>query len=97
MAIARIIGGSIYAMPLLGKTVPNSRVRKDSSIGIKGVRASHHKAGGYTACITVNRKQVYLGTFATIAEAHAAYCDAAIRHHGEFFNQAAKCRRFGPG
>lgn len=38
----------------------------------------------YGARINANGKFVYLGTYATVAEAHAAYCRAAVFFFGEF-------------
>jgi hypothetical protein len=39
--------------------------------------------GNYYAKITANKRQIYLGTFRTEEEAHAAYCDAHRQHFGE--------------
>ncbi len=51
--------------------------------GFKGV--SWHKAAGrWLAQITVKRKNKYLGLYNTPEEAHAAYCDASKKYHGEF-------------
>lgn len=52
-----------------------------SKIGVKGV--GFHN-GAYRARINVNNKQIYLGHFKTIEEAHEAYCKAARELHGEF-------------
>jgi hypothetical protein len=61
----------------------NSRVRSDSISGLKGV--SFHKIKNrYQARIKVDRKTIRLGYFNTAEEAHAAYCDAAEHHFGEF-------------
>ena len=38
----------------------------------------------WNAKIAVNKKRISLGYFATPEEAHAAYCAAAKKHHGEF-------------
>lgn len=63
----------------------NSRVRADSSTGLKGVflrpKCLRKK---YQAKITVNGRQRSLGYFADPQEAHAAYCAAASAHYGEF-------------
>lgn len=49
----------------------------------KGVFASGRK---FRAVVHRGGSKVRLGTFDTPAEAHAAYCAYASRHHGEFFN-----------
>lgn len=66
----------------------NSRncVRKNT-VGFKGVARSGKK---FTAQICVAMKKLHLGSFNTAEEAHAAYCAAAIKHHGEFANFGAK-------
>jgi hypothetical protein len=38
----------------------------------------------YQANIQVEGEKIYLGTFATIEEASAAYAEAARQHFGEF-------------
>ena len=52
--------------------------------GYKGVKRLEN--GRFSSCITLYRKRVYLGTFDTIKEAHAAYCGAAKAVFGEFAN-----------
>lgn len=61
----------------------NSKVRKDSKSGFKGVfwRAKKQK---WMACIGYNYSQVHLGYFETAEEAHAAYCAASKKYHGRF-------------
>lgn len=59
----------------------NARMRKDNTSGFKGI----WKVGNrWRACIKVNGKKIYLGFFDTPEEAYKAYCDAAIKYHGEF-------------
>lgn len=52
----------------------------------KGVtkQSGFKKYGGYLCRITFNYKTICLGTFHTIAEASAAYRQAATRYNGEF-------------
>ena len=58
----------------------NRRVRRDSRVGVKGVR---HQSGRWQARIG-NGGCVILGTFDTPEEAHAAYLKAAQERFGEF-------------
>jgi hypothetical protein len=54
--------------------------------GFKGVTLDG-KAGPrkpWLAQIKFGRRSVYLGNYATPEGAHAAYCEAAREHHGEF-------------
>jgi hypothetical protein len=49
--------------------------------GLKGVSLCN---GRWRARITIHRKHIFLGYFKTAIEAHAAYCEAAVRLHGKF-------------
>ena len=61
----------------------NQKKRKDNTSGKKG--AYFHKiVGRYAAQIAVNGVQRHVGYFDTIDEAHAAYCEASKKYHGEF-------------
>lgn len=61
----------------------NSRPKKPGQVGLRGV--SPIKGGStFQARISMNRKEHYLGSFRSPEEAHAAYCEAAKRLHGEF-------------
>lgn len=59
-----------------------NRPYRGNKCGFKGVGKTPH--GRYAAAITVHRKRHYLGMYDTPEEAHAAYCDAAQKHFGEF-------------
>lgn len=56
------------------------KARRNTS-GYKGVTAFRDK---WIAQIGVHKRNVYLGIFSHPEEAHAAYCAAAIKYHGEF-------------
>ncbi len=56
---------------------------KETSSNFKGV--SWCKGSGkWRALITLNKKIVHLGRFATEEQAHQAYCEAATKHFGEY-------------
>lgn len=61
----------------------NSAKPKNNKTGYKGV-AQYGKHGRFLAQIKADRQGYYLGSFDTAEEAHAAYCEAAERLHGEF-------------
>lgn len=67
------------------QNVMNSSIRKDNSTGFKGVgRKSRLKTKPFYAKIKVDKRDVWLGYFATAEEAHKAYCEAAEKYFGEF-------------
>lgn len=57
--------------------------RRHNTSGYKGV-VWHARAGKWAAYVRHNDRPNYLGLFVTPEEAHAAYCEAAKRLHGEF-------------
>lgn len=61
----------------------NSIGHADNLTGYKGVTRAGKKYQAVLCFRGVNR---YLGRFPTAAEAHAAYLQAAMEVHGEFFN-----------
>lgn len=61
----------------------NTRAHRDSYSGLKGAYWEKRSAR-WLAQIKHEGKQHYLGKFDTAEEAHAAYCEAARRLHGEF-------------
>jgi hypothetical protein len=63
------------------QNVWNSRIQKNSTSGFIGVAVN---GNNFRACIEVNGKKMYLGTFPTAIEAARAYNAAARLYHGEF-------------
>lgn len=61
----------------------NTVTRSSSKSGLKGVRRNG-STGRWMARITVNGDRKYLGNFESAEAAHAAYCAAAQKYHGEF-------------
>lgn len=61
----------------------NHKKRSDNTTGYKGV-AFFKRDGNYLAYIYYNGKQRHLGYYDTPEEAHAAYCEASKKYHGEF-------------
>ena len=63
----------------------NRRLQKNNTSGYKGVWKEKGR-NSWRAKIDVNSKTIRLGKFSTPEEAYAAYCEAAIKYHGEFAN-----------
>lgn len=63
----------------------NKVMMSNNTSGYKGVFWNTARKK-WNAKINVNKKQVHLGYFNTPEEAHAAYCEAAKKYHGEFAN-----------
>jgi HNH endonuclease/AP2 domain len=61
----------------------NRGENKNNTSGIKGV-SWYKKYEKWVAQIGKNKKRINLGYFDTKEEAHAAYCEAAIKYFGEF-------------
>lgn len=71
------------------QNMQNQRMQVNNTSGYKGV--SWHKVRGmWRATIRVNNKNKHLGYFKTRELAYAAYCEAAIKYHGEFANLGIK-------
>ncbi|MGH6836532.1 MAG: HNH endonuclease signature motif containing protein [Methylocella sp.] len=64
------------------QNMSNCHARSNGTSGLKGV--SLHKDGKYQATIGAGGEIIYLGLFHTAEAAHAAYCAAAHRLHGDF-------------
>ena len=67
----------------------NKKVHKNNKTGLKGV-SLHRKTGKWLAQIMTGGNGQYLGLFDTPEEAHEAYCAAAQRLHGEFYNNGTR-------
>ena len=65
----------------------NAKLRKDSGSGFKGVTFSKQMQK-WVGQIRVNGRLIYLGSYRTPEEAHAAYLMAAEVHFGEFARAA---------
>jgi hypothetical protein len=61
----------------------NQSVNSVNKSGFKGV-SWHKKRGMWQARIRANKKRIWLGNYICVKEAHAAYCEASARLHGEF-------------
>lgn len=68
-----------------GQNCRNIKIPKHNRSGIKGVHWSNHSKK-WRAQIRLNGKRIFLGEYTNKEDAHAAYCDAAIKLHGEFAN-----------
>ncbi len=60
----------------------NRGLSRANKTGFK--RVFRHPHGRYSSSIGVFGKTIYLGMFSTPEEAHAAYVEAAKKHHGDF-------------
>jgi hypothetical protein len=56
---------------------------RNNKSGLKGVH-QRKSNGRWVAEITVRKQRYSLGDFDTPEQAHAAYCEAAAKYHGEF-------------
>lgn len=62
----------------------NAEATKINPALLRGVIVDTRWGGYYSARIGVGGKSIHLGMFETPEDAHAAYCEAAKEHHGEF-------------
>jgi ribosomal protein S17E len=61
----------------------NSKKASNNTSGYKGVT---HDRGRWKAQIRINGKPTHLGYFNSPEDGHKAYCAAAKKHRGDFFN-----------
>jgi len=61
----------------------NSPKRKNNKSGYKGVSWSRRDQNWFST-IMVNYKSIYLGSYASAEEAHAAYTEASAKYFGKF-------------
>lgn len=62
----------------------NRKRHKNNRSGFKGVYKDGRVLCGWRAQIRVNKRKLTLGVFPTPEVAHAAYCEAALKHHKHF-------------
>jgi hypothetical protein len=67
----------------VGQNGKNRELNSNSTSGLKGVSWTP-KLGRWKAQIQSNGKGIFLGYFWDKLDAHAAYCEAATRLHGDF-------------
>ncbi len=68
----------------LASRAENSRnARRTTNNRLRGARFIR-ATGSWEGRIKVNNKVIMLGTFTSAEQAHAAYCKAASKYHGEF-------------
>jgi hypothetical protein len=60
-----------------------NRIRCKSQTGYRGVQPEH-KSDHFIAQITVDRRRIRIGNFATATDAARAYNEAALKYYGEF-------------
>lgn len=65
------------------ENMQNRGKTKVNTSGYKGV-SLRKDTGKYSAQIKVHGKFISLGCYLTLEEAHQAYCDAALKYHGNF-------------
>jgi hypothetical protein len=70
------------------ENMKNRLVCRSSSTGLKGTFPNG--SGKFRARIVVDGRRIWLGTFLSPADAHAAYCTAAKKYHGEFANSGVR-------
>ena len=70
----------------ISQNAHNAGLRRDNSSGFKGV-SRHSASSKWRAEIRINNKRRSLGYYDTPEAAHAAYCEASRKLHGEFSNE----------
>jgi hypothetical protein len=65
------------------QNIRNQGIAKHNTSGFKGA-SWHNLRSKWQAHIQVNNRSKHLGCFSTPEDAHAAYCEASAKYHGEF-------------
>lgn len=67
----------------------NRGVNPRNSTGLKGVSKTRDP-NKWRSSISISKKTIHLGTFNSPEDAYHAYCEAAVKLHGEFANLGIK-------
>lgn len=62
----------------------NSKLSAANTSGLKGAYENRKTPGRWVSSISVNSKNINLGSFGSAKEAHEAYMAAAVKYSGEF-------------
>jgi len=77
------------------ENIRSMKSRKNKKCALKGATPYKGRTDKFVAQIRIDGIQRKLGIFLTEQEAHNAYCDAAVKAFGRFFNPDCSCHQSG--